>query len=226
MRKRVVHTMFTTIAGALVGGVVVFWLLSQLGKTPSSSPAPNAVPVGTPAASPAPAVPSASVTPVLGRVPVEKLGVAFILPRGYRVAETLNAYDTERAPASPRLTVTAATAEQEKEYVALLRKLQQNQAATEAPEFAPGKTITLARAAASEHEYAQRLAKQNTTVTTQGGVTAKRYQRVEGLYPYDVAFITLPNGTLLSISMTYASGSETSFDEEAYMTILRTLETL
>lgn len=224
MRKRIVHNVLTTAVGALVGGIVVFWLLSQLGKTPSSSPAAHTVPVGTPVTSSG--TTPASATPVPGRVSVEKLGVAFMLPNGYRVTETLNAYDAERAPASPRFTITAATAEQEKEYVDLLRKLQQNQAATEAPEFAPGKTISLARAAASEQEYAQRTAQQNTTVTTQSGVAAKRYQRVEGLYPYDVTFITLPNSALLAASMTYASGGEASFDEEAYTTVLRTLEAL
>ncbi|TSC62926.1 MAG: hypothetical protein G01um1014106_585 [Parcubacteria group bacterium Gr01-1014_106] len=228
MKKRVVHNIVTTIAGAFVGGIVVFWFLSQLGKDASPSPAANPVPVGTPgtSSSATAGTPTPSATPVPGRVSVETLGIAFVLPPGYRIAQTLNSYDAERVRATPRFTITTATAEQEKEYVALLRTLGQEQSATEAPEFSPGKTITLARAAASDQAYAQRVAKQQTTASTDSGITAKRYQRVEGPSPYDVTFLLLPNNTLLSVTMTYASGSTTPFDEDAYSAVLRTVDVL
>lgn len=225
MKKRVAQNLLATSLGALAGGIVVFWVLARMGSGPSS-----------PAASPSPSIeygtapPSVSPTPVSSpppsvdstRMTAGTLPVAFTLPDGYRVAAVLNAFDATRSPGSPRFTVTAATRQQEEEYVKLVRNLQQ-QAATEAPEFAPGRTITLARAAASEQTSAAQLAKQKSASTTASGLSVTRYQRVEGLYPYDVAFLTLKDGTLVSVSMSHAAGGEKPFDEDAYQTVLRTL---
>jgi hypothetical protein len=158
-------------------------------------------------------------------VSADALSIAFTLPDGYRIASLLNAYDGARSPGSPRFTITAATPAQEEEYVTLIRNLQQ-QAATDAPEFAPGRTITLARSAPSEQTFAAQLAKQKTTLTTPGEPSVTRYQRVEGVFPYDVAFLTLRDGALVAVSMSYASGGEKPFDEGAYQAVLRTLEIL
>ncbi|MDP3685216.1 MAG: hypothetical protein Q8R32_00100 [bacterium] len=228
MKKRVAQNLLATFLGALAGGIVVFWVLARMGNgpgspTPSPSPASGEYGTAPPSVSPSPASPSPSTAS--SRVTAEKLKVAFTLPDGYRLASTLNTFDAARSSGSPRFTVTSATPAQEEEYVKLVRNLQQ-QAATEAPEFAPGRTITLARSAASEQTFAAQLAKQKSTSTTQSGLSVTRYQRVEGLYPYDVAFLTLKDGTFVSVAMSYASGGEKPFDEDAYQGVLRTVEAL
>lgn len=219
MRKRLANSLWMTLLGALAGGALVFWVLARLGSGPAESPTPtpSVTPKETAASSP---------SPVSGRTTVETIGLAFVLPAEYRIASVLNAYDATRSPGSPRFTITAATPAQEEEYVKLIRTLQQQQAATEAPEFAPGKTITLARSASSEQDFALRLAKKKTTLTTSGGLLVTRYQRVEGLFPYDVAFVTLREGLLVAVSMAHASGGEKPFDEEAYQAVIRSLEAL
>lgn len=227
MKKRVAQNLLATSLGALAGGIVVFWVLARMGgpASPTPPPAPS-IEYGT-------APPSVSPTPVSSpssgadskRVSMETLKVAFALPEGYRIASVLNAFDATRSPGSPRFTMTAATKQQEEEYVALIRNLQQ-QAATEAPEFAPGRTITVARAAASEQTSAAQLAKEKSASTAPSGLAMTRYKRVEGLYPYDAAFFTLKDGTLVSVSMSYAAGGEKPFDEDAYHAVLRTVEAL
>ncbi|TSC73053.1 MAG: hypothetical protein G01um101438_76 [Parcubacteria group bacterium Gr01-1014_38] len=230
MRKRVAQNLLATLLGALVGGVVVFWALARIGGGPPASPTPtrSVLLEERPTASPAAPVTASSPSPAAtsGRVTVDAIGVAFTLPEGYRIAVILNAYDAARSSGSPRFTMTKATPAQEEEYVTLIRNLQQQQVATEAPEFSPGKTITLARSTPSEQTFSQKLAKQKTTLTTERGLSVTRYQRVEGLFSYDVAFLTLRGGALAAVSMSYASGGEKPFDEEAYQSVLRTLEEL
>ena len=230
MRKRVVQNLLATLLGALVGGIGVFWTLARIGERPSASPTPtrSAIVGERPAASPVTpeTTPTPSPTAQSRRVAADALGIAFVPPEGYRIASVLNAYEAARSPGSPRFTITTATPAQEEEYVTLIRNLQQQQAATEAPEFAPGITITLARSAPSEQTFAQGLAKQTTTRTTERGLSVTRYQRVEGLFPYDVAFLALRGGALVAVSMSYASGGEKPFDDEAYQSVLRALEEL
>lgn len=223
MRKRTVRMLVSTLGGALAGGFVVFLLLASLGKRAPEAASPVPVTTGTfpQAAPPGAAVePSPSSTPDPRRTEATALGVSFRLPEGYRIASVLNALDNSQ-PGLPRYTITRATPEQEEQYVALIKDLRARQAATEAPEFVPGGTITLARVAeAPRHE--EQLAKTKTSVTTKSGLQGTRYALVEGLYTYDLTSVVVGEQRI-TVVMSYAS-EEPRFDEGAYQDVLDSLE--
>ena len=204
---------------------MVFSVLVSLGKRAPNRPSPAPVPVGTFTSLASPDAtsetsPSPPADPRL--VTVDALGSSFRIPDGYRVASVLNAFDNSQ-PGPKRYTITRATPEQEEEYVALIGGLQAKQIATEAPEFVPGGTITIAKATnVPDHE--EQLAKTKVPVTTEGGLTGTRFRRVEGLNTYDVTYLFLGEEQI-AVSMSYAS-EEPRFDEDAYQGVLDSLKWL
>ncbi len=230
MTRRTTRTLGALLGGAVFGGIVVFVFLAGLGEehaeeatsTPSISPAsPEVTPTPSEALLPSP-TPSADTA----RVYNADLGVSFVLPAGYRIASTLNAFEQTRQRASPKVTITKATEAQEKEYVRLLGNLQQTQAATEAPEFLPGQTVGLALVRGmSDETFSRQLAKETTSIVSDAGLTGTRYRRVEGLSAYDVAFFPLRRDSVLSVSMSYAA-QDPGFDEEAYTALVASLQSL
>lgn len=212
-----------TRAMVVVGGVLILFLVALFRQRPapvSVSPAP--IPVGTPQPSPA-TTPTPLPTPTPaepGRL--EALGVSFILPEGYRVAAEINAFDAQQA-GSARFTITRASAQQESEYIRLVSDLEARQVPTEAPAFAPGRTITLEVVQSSSAEQSDAaLARERAAVTLASGATGTRYRRVEGLQTYDATYVRLPSGASLAIYMTYST-EEPSFDDGAYAAVLDSL---
>ncbi len=243
MRTRTRHVLVSGAGGVVVGAIVVFAFLASLGsRTPASerastSPSPPAPGSPTPSptiprgVSPTPGTPSPTARSVSSAVPVPSPaivvnshgGYGFLLPRGYRVAADINAFELEQAPSAGTFTITKGSPQREREYLALIEKLRRDATATEAPSFLPGQTISLLLATqASAEEFDAQLARAKETFKTPGGLDAIRYRRVEGLFTYDVTYMTLREGKRVSVQMTYAS-QEPLFDEAAYMEIVNSL---
>lgn len=222
MRQRTVRTIVATLAGAFLGGFFVFFTLVNLGKRPPPAASSLPVPVGTPDKISSPAAtgePSPSPSADQSLVTVETLGVSFRIPQEYRIASTLNAFDDAQS-GPKRFTITKATAEQEEQYVKLVKELHARQAVTEAPEFVPGGTMTIAQVGAVPGPEEQ-LAKAATPWITKSGLQGTRYSQVEGLFLYDVTRVDLGKERV-TVSMSYAS-EEPRFDEEAYQSVLKSL---
>lgn len=234
----------STAMGVLLGSTFTFLVLANLGhrfSRPPSSPTPVLIPLGTPPSTPAgtpqPSLPSptTTVTPSsAGEVSLDSLGVRLRLPPPYRVASALNTFVNARPGAGPHATITKAASTQEEEYVAVLQTLYQKQAATEAPEFLPGQTITLGLVSdASEQAFAAQLAKSTMSVTTPQGLSGTRYVKVEGISTYDVTYLTLgegfdaahPEGKSLSVTMAYGVDAP-QFDEDAYLAVVNSIRSL
>lgn len=228
-------TLRTFLVGIVVG-VVLAYAAQQARK--SSAPGngtPSPIPVGVPASpQPSPAeagpspTPATEASPALtdsGRVRADGVGAEFTLPAGYRVTELLNAHDASRS-GPPQFTITKATQAQEEEYLALIRDLRTRGVATEAPEFAPGQTVRFTLfTGTSDESFAVQLAKEKSAVTNTHGLSGTRYRRVEGLFPYDATYLSLPEGKTVSVVMSYAA-AEPAFDEDAYGAVLNTLRSL
>jgi hypothetical protein len=154
------------------------------------------------------------------------LGIQFTLPAGYRVAETLNAFAGSRPGGVPRAVLTKAPRAHEEEYVALLRELYANQAATEAPELLPGQTITMSLLTdVSERTFAAQLAKTTTQIQTSSGISGTRYGKVEGISTYDATYLALGDGKTLAVIMAYGVDAP-QFDEAAYAAVVNGIGTL
>lgn len=232
MRARTLRTLSAAGGGALAGALLTFGVLALLGRSsPREQPAPTdePVPVGTPlrgSRTPSPeATPELSPAPTgeTGRVTAERLQASFVLPEGYRVASALNEFERS-LPGPPRFTVTRAGRDQEQEYVSLVAQLQSGTVATEAPEFFPGKTITLSKAdALSDADRA--LAKSAEPVSVEHGLSGTRFRRVEGLFLYDVTYLGDTEKKYVTIAMSYAA-EDPAFDEGAYGVVLRSLRAL
>ena len=165
-----------------------------------------------------PTAPSSESAPVT----VSALHVSFSLPLGYRVASVLNAFEASRGSV-PSFTVTRASLERERAFVALVKDIAAAAAATEAPAFAPGMTLTLAGVSSADAERSDAaLAGGQERFTANGGQTGTRYRRVQGAQTYDSAYLTLPDGSRLVIVMTYAAENP-AFDEHAYGRVLASL---
>lgn len=227
------------LGGIAVGAVFALLLRQEFPDDTVASSPPVPIPLGKPLPTPRLEVSEASGTshalsPVASLQPstvaapevrAERLGVRLTLPSGYRVATALNTYDEDQ-PGPPRYTVTKSPPAHEEEYVALLNDLRARGVATEAPEFAPGATITLTRLdAPGDEPHAAALAKEQNAVITVRGLAGRRYRRVEGVFTYDAAYFRITESEVLVVSMSYAAG-EPAFDNSAYESILNALTPL
>ncbi len=212
-----------------MGGIIMIGALSWIGSRNSdddnssvSSPSPVATssPKGTPAVSPTSLEkPEESKQ---DRV-FERGGFAYQVPDKYRVANDIIALDQKNAPSDVAiLTLTRGSIEKEKEYVSLINKLMGDRAATEAPAFLPGQTISVSTTNSASEQSDASLAHSKQAVKTKEGISGTRYRQVEGLFPYDVTYLNLQNGKKIAVQMTYAS-EEPNFDESAYSFVVNSI---
>ncbi len=237
MRRRTLRTLLATLAGALVGGIVVFFFLAAVGKRQGGEGAGLVgEPLGTTKASPAAAalapaapspLPTVAASPSLpGRVELgTELGIAITLPEGYRLAAQVNALGGgRRSPA--QVTITRASVSREEEYVRVLEDLAAKQVATDAPIFAPGETIVFHEITSPTAEEGDApFARGKEGVKTASGLLGTRYRRVEGIHTYDMTYLALPSGKKVGVQMSYRS-DEPRFDEAAYGAVLTSIEAL
>lgn len=235
MRRRTVRTLLATIAGALVGGVLVFALLAAVGKRQrGDGTGVVGEPIGTSPASPAPAaaspVASPSPTPIAspetaGRVDLgNELGIALTLPEEYRLAAQINALGGGGRTGPAQVTITKAALSREEAYVRTMEELAERQVATDAPVFAPAETIvfheiTSPTTEANDSPYART----KEGVKTASGLLGTRYKRVQGIHTYDMTYFTLPSGKKVGVQMSYNTEAP-EFDEAAYAAVLRSIE--
>lgn len=244
MRKRALQQLLATLAGAALGGLTVFFVLARLGSSRTETASPEPTPAVVPSATPVPteasnrrsasvnSALSSTVSPAPQTSPAaarearaDGLGVRFSLPSGYRVATALNLYEASAVPGQ-RFTLTKALGALEQEYVALVKSLRESVAATEAPTFAPGVTITLEEASGASGEQSDAsLARARESITTKAGLTGTRYRRVEGLQTYDITYLALAAGRRISAHMAHSS-EDPQFDEAAYQAVLDSLRPL
>lgn len=240
MSKRSRRSVLAPRTGVILGGIFVLLVLAKLTGERSPSPPERRSTPGVPIlvgerrpsiSSPLtpPPTPSPPPSPLperaAERTPVPSLGVSLELPPGYRVAENLNRFDVEGG-GPPRFTITKASREQEAEYQALLQGLADRQAATEAPAFAPGRTLTLqGTTSPATEESDAALARGREPVVAASGLAGTRYRRVEGVQTYDSTFFHLASGTRIAVHMVY-SAEDLPFDEEGYRAVLQSLTPL
>lgn len=223
------------IAGALLAALMLFVISQNNRRRADNSAAPSPT-AGVPAAEATPSPPSPPEVSPASSSPDASADGSFVrnaagqyavsLPPAYRVAERIMALDRSHAPAAAALVVTTGSSAEEEEYVALIKNLQNDQAATEAPTFLPGKTITvLVVSDQSSRASDAQLAQSQEEITTAQGLSGVRYARVQGLATSDVTYLTLPDKRVVSVQMTYAS-EEPLFDEKAYSAVLDSLRSL
>lgn len=238
MTKRVLKLWASGIAGAIIGGTIIIIGLSYLGekqeevgilseslpdrnrpeKPINQTPSPSTEITGTPKPSP-----SADKTegPVLSVF--EPLGISYKLPGSYRIASEIMEFDASISGGAAILTLTKGTPEQEREYVQLLKSLQKDDAATEAPAFLPGQTISVFKGSENAKKSDESLARSKANLILSNASEATRYAKVEGLFTYDATHMMLMDGsTRIIVQMNYNS-EEPYFDEEAYETILASI---
>ena len=138
------------------------------------------------------------------------------------MAKDLNKFDEENSPQSTMLTITKGTQKQEQDYITLVKQLQGDRAATEAPQFLPGRTISIFVSNSNAEENDARSAKSKEEYKTKAGLSANVYRRVEGLFTYDSAYVRLPNDKLIEIQMSYASEAP-FFDDKAFRFVFDSL---
>lgn len=233
MRVRTRRTVLSVAGGILLGSVLTFLVLADLGRrtreqrgyTPIPVPVgtPQPTPSTTPTPAPIPPSPEATAESLGSERDLDALGVVADLPAGYRFATALNAFAASRPGTAPRVTLTKATEAQEQAYLTLLRTLSQAQAGTEVPEFVPGHAIVLSLVTdPSEQAFSAQLAKAKTPLTTTQGLSGTRYARVEGLSTYDVTYLVVGEGKTLALTMAYAV-DEPRFDEAAYRGVVNSV---
>lgn len=233
MRKATARLFFSAVTGAILGGIFIVLGLSLIGAGERSkqnggtakegmvSVKPVLEPVkasATPNVESKQTVTSATETPFF-----KKGGFGYALPVGYRVAEKIMTLDEKNAPNVPAvLTLTKGSVAQEGQYVGLIEKIQEDRLSTEAPQFLPGQTIAVGVSSNALKEADAKLARGQEKITTASGLNGTRYIKVEGIFPYDVVYLNLPDGRLISVVMNYGS-SEPLFDEKSYMTVVNSI---
>lgn len=235
MRKQSRKVLFSGLGGVIVGGILIVGILSYIGskseeKTIQSVRLSDSNPRTTPAvivtSSIAPSS-SPSATPTAQKVDntrkFERGNFEYTLPESYRIAEEIMALDQKNSAGSAILTLTKGSLDKEKEYVQLINKLQQDRAATEAPQFLPGKTITIYPSDVMSESSDAKIAGVKKEISTKNGLKGVRYFKVEGLFPYDITYLNFADGRKIAIQMNYAS-EEPFFDETAYMTVVDSIK--
>ncbi len=248
---RVRQLVQSAVAGAAVGALLVFLILVLLGSRreyPEESsagvplartrvpeeqtekpPSPSTIESPSPRATgtPAPASSALRVSPLPASrtenlVSVPEGEFAFALPAGYRVATRITRLERSQVPGHVTMTLTRGSEDEEAKFVALIEQLRQDQTATEAPLFLPGKTITVSFGDPDTQHSDAQLARAAETLTTRRGLSGTRYRRVEGLFTYDSVYVRLKGESVVAIQMGYAS-EEPYLDERAFMGIVNSL---
>lgn len=231
--------------GVLTGGVLVIVILSIIGasykdkeenpESPkdlkslfssssliTSSPSPSDLstpsPFGSPSVSPSPSLGISMV----GYIEFKKGGFRYKLPEGYRVANDLIKFDEGISSQSTTLTITKGTQKQEQDYINLIKQIKGDETSTEAPQFLPGKTISVFVSSSDAESSDAKLAKSKEEYQTKAGSTANVYRRIEGQSTYDSAYVKLPDGKLIVVQMSYASEAP-FFDESAFKFVFDSL---
>jgi hypothetical protein len=171
--------------------------------------------------------PSPSTTPTTQKADnsqiFERGKFEYVLPERYRIAAEIMALDQKNSAGSAVLTLTQGSLDKEKEYVQLINKLQEDRAATEAPQFLPGKTIAVYPSDIMAENSDAKIAGAKKEISTKNGLKGIRYFKVEGLFPYDITYLNFPDGRKIAIQMNYASEAP-FFDETAYMTVVDSIK--
>jgi len=238
MRKTTTKLLLSGIAGAVLGAVIIILGLSLIGansnlpaekKEISKNVASSVAPFVSPSVQINSSSPSSVGQPVADKktdatVQVFQKGkFGYSIPDGYRLAGAIMTLDEKNAPkGSAILTLTKGTTQQENEYVKLIEQLQGASSGTEAPQFLPGQTITVSIASVNLQEADAKLAHEQTKIETAAGITGVRYIKVEGATPYDITYLKLADGRLVSVQMSYGS-SEPLFDEKAYLAVVNSV---
>lgn len=240
MRKNTVRLILSGLAGAVVGAVLIVAALSVIGERSEKSvradgkdkSAVSALPAETSSA--VNATPKSTASPSIFGTPTKppelntkqefaKGQFRYTIPNEYRLASEIVELDARNAPqGSAILTLSKGSLEQEKEYVNLIGRLQEDRATTEAPQFLPGKTITVSVAAKSLMDADAKLARGQEKISTSQGLMGTRFIRVEGLFAYDIAYLNLPDGRLIAVQMSYGS-DEPLFDEKSFLAVINSI---
>jgi len=235
MRKQSRRVLFSGLGGVAVGGILIVSVLSYIGskseeKTIESVRLSDSNLRNTPEVTvPSVTVPSLSpsATPTTQKADntrkFERGNFEYVLPESYRIAEEIMALDQKNSVGSAVLTLTKGSLDKEKEYVQLINKLQEDRAATEAPQFLPGKTITVYPSDVMSESSDAKIAGTKKEISTKNGLKGVRYFKVEGLFPYDITYLNFADGKKIAIQMNYAS-EEPFFDETAYITVVDSIK--
>jgi hypothetical protein len=233
MRKQSRRILFSGLSGAIVGGFLIISVLSYIG-TKSEKKDTQSVQLNKPIMEITPDVvvtssttSSPTTTPIVKKTDnsqiFEKGKFEYVLPERYRIATEIMALDQKNSAGSAILTLTQGSSDKEKEYVQLINKLQEDRAATEAPQFLPGKTIAVYPSDIMAENSDAKIAGAKKEISTRNGLKGIRYLKVEGLFPYDVTYLNFADGRKIAIQMNYAS-EEPFFDETAYMTVVDSIK--
>ena len=224
-----------------MGGVLILLILSMIGagnRVANNSPGsqvsvvggnPTAMPVSSASAPVASifASPESTATPKAEVSSFLDGKFVYSLPAGYRVASKIVSMDAKNSPKIfSVLTITKGTEKQENDYVSLVKQIQGGEeipSANELPQFLPGKTITILTTSKNAEDSDAKLSKGQEKITTSQGNSGMRYIRVEGSTPYDVVYLKLSEGRLVSVQMSYGS-EEPVFDETAFMAVVNSIK--
>jgi len=235
MRKQSRRVLFSGLSGVIVGGILIVLALSYIGskseeenmqsvKLGESTPGATSEAVVMSSSSP---TPSPSITPLAQKVDNLRIfeggKLEYTLPARYRIATEIMALDQKNSAGSAVLTLTQGSLDKEKEYVELIKKLQEDRASTEAPQFLPGKTIAVYPSDTTAETADAKIAGVKNEISTTNGLNGIRYFKVEGLFPYDITYLNFTNGKKIAIQMNYAS-EEPFFDETAYMEVVNSIK--
>lgn len=229
MHKATRKLLFSGTVGAILGAIIIVLGLSMIGASNRTAVKPAVVGkvAATPAATGAPVVvsaaPSAVATPMATPKPSENGKFGYAVPAGYRLAKQIMALDAKSAPAGfTTVTLTKGTEKQEADYVKLIEQMAQDRAATEAPQFLPGQTISISVVNKQAQDADAKLAHGAEKFTSAKNLPGTRYVRVEGLFPYDAVYLNRPDGRIVSVQMNYGS-ADPLFDEAAFMAVINSI---